>query len=211
MCNNVARNHLRSVQGGPLAPPKAAAPTPPPPRPLMSDDGRMLPTPAAKAAAKASPPEEGEGPLCIICRAVMHNHEAREAIFCGHTFHRLCLIEWRICANKGPQDCPFRCRPDASSSLGDLFQQCFGCHVLFVACHVTINLIVIDTIRGSADGGQPGLLSPAVGLPSAPSAMAVVPAVGEEENPDEETEAAAVVNPEDVQAAQEEMAANVFH
>ena len=211
MCNNVARNHLRSVQGGPLAPPKAAAPTPPPPRPLTSDDGRMLPTPAAKAAAKASPPEEGEGPLCIICRAVMHNHEAREAIFCGHTFHRLCLIEWRICANKGPQDCPFRCRPDASSSLGDLFQQCFGCHVLFVACHVTINLIVVDTIRGSADGGQPGLLSPAVGLPSAPSAMAVVPAVGEEENPDEETEAAAVVNPEDVQAAQEEMAANVFH
>ena len=93
----------------------------------------------------------------------------------------------------------------------------FGCHVLFVACHVTINLIVIDTIRGSADGGQPGLLSPAVGLPSAPSAMAVVPApagavaVGEEENPDEETEAAAVVNPEDIQAAQEEIAANVFH
>ena len=38
MCNNVARNHLRSVQGGPLAPPKAAAPTPPPPRPLMCDD-----------------------------------------------------------------------------------------------------------------------------------------------------------------------------
>ncbi|CAK9061918.1 unnamed protein product [Durusdinium trenchii] len=36
-------------------------------------------------------------------------------------------------------------------------------------------------------------------------------AVGEEENPDEETEAAAVVNPEDIQAAQEEIAANVFH
>ena len=67
MCNNVACNHLRSVQGGPLAPPKAAAPTPPPPRPLMSDDGHMLPTPAAKAAAKASPPEEGEGPLWVSC------------------------------------------------------------------------------------------------------------------------------------------------
>ena len=98
-------------------PPKAVSPFPPPPRPILSEDGSVLPTPAAKAAAKAHPPPASDGPLCIICRAPMSSQEDCEAIFCGHAFHSICLREWRICARKGPLDCPFRCVP-APQMLG---------------------------------------------------------------------------------------------
>lgn len=90
------------------------APMPPPavpPRPSLSPEGNILPTPAAKAAAAAMPPVSEAGVLCVICQSVMGSDEPREALWCTHTFHQSCLREWRICANKGPQDCPHRCRP----------------------------------------------------------------------------------------------------
>ena len=87
------------------------APVPPPPRPILSPEGQILPTPAAKAAAAAMPSQPEAGVLCVICQSVMGHNEAREALWCTHTFHQQCLREWRVCANKGPNDCPHRCRP----------------------------------------------------------------------------------------------------
>ena len=94
--------------------PEVLAPRPPPPRPVLTEDGRLPPTPAAKAAALVHPPTDR--PTCVICMQEMVTNippgvEGRsEAIWCGHAFHSHCLSEWRIVAMKGPMDCPFRCQ-----------------------------------------------------------------------------------------------------
>ena len=87
---------------------------PPPPRPVLDEDGSVLPTPAAKAAAAAAMPAQEGGPLCIFCRCVMRQQEPCEALWCGHAFHSGCLREWRVCANKGPEECPHRCHRSPS-------------------------------------------------------------------------------------------------
>lgn len=130
------------TQGVPRPPPPRA--TPAPERPVLSPDGRVLPTPAAKAAAAAMP-EQTDGPLCIFCRSNMNSNEDCEALWCGHAFHRVCLVEWRICAGKGPQDCPMRCQ-----SLGCYFIHVFwGGLSLFkvFATHLLIHLVFVCVMR----------------------------------------------------------------
>lgn len=56
--------------------------------------------------------EEEDGPICIICQDTMARPQDNLALFCGHVFHRLCVLEWRVCANKTEMDCPLRCRPE---------------------------------------------------------------------------------------------------
>lgn len=97
---------------------------PPPPRPVLDEDGSVLPTPAAKAAAAAMPAQEG-GPLCIFCRCVMRQQEPCEALWCGHAFHSGCLREWRVCANKGPEECPHRCHRSSSYLSPVFLKLCF--------------------------------------------------------------------------------------
>lgn len=103
--------------GHPVKTEAPSVPQPPPPRPVLSEDGHVLPTPAAKAAALEVPSVPADAPLCIFCRAPMQNTDRCEAIFCGHAFHSVCLSEWRVCANKGPNDCPFRCRAPQQQML----------------------------------------------------------------------------------------------
>ena len=81
---------------------------PPPARPILPEGGTVLPTAAAKAAAKAHGPVE-DLPICVICQMPLRASEDKESIWCTHTFHRPCLVQWRVLANKGLQDCPFRC------------------------------------------------------------------------------------------------------
>ena len=103
-------------RGIPVSLPDAVAvpKLPPPPRPVLAEDGSVLPTAAAKAAAKAHGPVQ-EGPMCVICQMPLRASEERESLWCSHTFHRACVVEWRVCSNKGPQDCPFRCIMPASA------------------------------------------------------------------------------------------------
>ena len=56
--------------------------------------------------------------ICVICQDVMRPQGAETmALFCGHRFHKLCVLEWRICAGKGERDCPYRCPfPEASGN-----------------------------------------------------------------------------------------------
>ena len=58
-------------------------------------------------SVQAVAPEGEEGPLCVICQDVIISDGS--ALWCGHVFHRQCLVEWRDCANKTIRDCPYRC------------------------------------------------------------------------------------------------------
>ena len=109
--NDAGWTQVGLMSSGVSNPVAKTAPVPPPPRPILSPEGQILPTPAAKAAAAAMPSQPEAGVLCVICQSVMGHDEVREALWCTHTFHQQCLSEWRVCANKGPNDCPHRCRP----------------------------------------------------------------------------------------------------
>lgn len=95
----------------PVAPP-AARPSVPP-APLL--DSPVVNAEAVAAIAAEMPvlePEEQEdpnAPVCVICQDVMNRRSRNQSIFCGHTFHSYCLLEWRVQANKTDMECPFRC------------------------------------------------------------------------------------------------------
>ena len=69
--------------------------------------------PKAQAIPLADAPQGDPLPMCVICQHGMMVQEEREALFCGHTFHKFCLSEWRRCAGRTTSECPLRCRhPD---------------------------------------------------------------------------------------------------
>lgn len=46
------------------------------------------------------------------------------SLFCGHTYHRFCILEWRRVSRRGELECPLRCTPDsvaARRTLGFVF------------------------------------------------------------------------------------------
>ena len=87
-----------------LAPPAAPVAAPADPAPLAAPD----PAPAADASPGPASPlrlpppaaaeDDGEQPICVICHDVMARNTEQEALHCGHTFHRVCMEEWRAVA-----------------------------------------------------------------------------------------------------------------
>ena len=86
--------------GHPVKTEAPSVPQPPPPRPVLSEDGHVLPTPAAKAAALEVPSVPADAPLCIFCRAPMQNTDRCEAIFCGHAFHSVLVRMASLCKQR---------------------------------------------------------------------------------------------------------------
>lgn len=86
---------------------------------------------AAVTGGHAAPDDEDSddsGPICVICHRSMTSARGRRmgtmTLFCGHTYHRFCVQEWRRISNKGEMECPLRCTPAsvaARRTLGFVF------------------------------------------------------------------------------------------
>ena len=66
--------------------------------------------PKAAIPLADAPAGSNDLPMCVICQHGMRVQEEREALFCGHTFHKFCVSEWRRCAGRTSSECPLRCR-----------------------------------------------------------------------------------------------------
>ena len=69
--NDAGWTQVGLMSSGVSNPVAKTAPVPPPPRPILSPEGQILPTPAAKASAAAMPSQPEAGVLCVICQSVM--------------------------------------------------------------------------------------------------------------------------------------------
>ncbi len=53
-------------------------------------------------------------PSCVICLSSLNSSETVETIYCGHTFHKECILSW---FNEKPTNpiCPFRCNRETNN------------------------------------------------------------------------------------------------
>ena len=103
----------------PVPAPVLQAP-PAPPQPQQLELNVLQADTAPGAVVKAAPavptehPEQSGGLVCVICQQELgrggdNEVDRVEALACAHTFHAVCLAEWRRVANRGAHECPFRC------------------------------------------------------------------------------------------------------
>ena len=71
--------------------------------------GHGVPEPSPPTAEEVA---EGAGsrPQCPICLDQMYRSQDIVAQWCGHSFHRFCMMEWRVQCNEAENACPFRCQ-----------------------------------------------------------------------------------------------------
>ena len=93
--------------------------------------------PVAKASSGPAPPQLAralfeDDPTCVICMDLKRPDQDIYAQWCGHTFHKYCLEEWRHCARKSLRACPMRCeyQPIAAASF-EAQQQSLGLSTSF--------------------------------------------------------------------------------
>ena len=93
--------------------------------------------PVAKASGPAPPQLVRalfeDDPTCVICMDLKRPDQDIYAQWCGHTFHKYCLEEWRHCARKSLRACPMRCeyQPIAAASF-EAQQQSLGLSTSYV-------------------------------------------------------------------------------
>eukprot|EP00438_Fugacium_kawagutii_P024518 Skav231369 [mRNA] locus=scaffold1586:604397:606143:+ [translate_table: standard] len=73
-----------------------------------------VPMAASPAGAPADDEDSGDdnGPICVICHRSLTSARGRRmgtmSLFCGHTYHRFCIEEWRRVSRRGQLECPLR-------------------------------------------------------------------------------------------------------
>ena len=55
--------------------------------------------------------------LCVICQDNLRPGDPTTTMWCSHVFHSSCLTEWRVCARKDSEQCPFFCENSPAMAM----------------------------------------------------------------------------------------------
>lgn len=71
----------------------------------------------------ATPPFDENMAVCVICQDNLRPGEPTTTMWCSHVFHSSCLTEWRVCARKDSEQCPFFCENSPAMAMDRFLEE----------------------------------------------------------------------------------------